>query len=85
MFFVEQLVLPLAGRISRLGVNRAVDQGDQISRGEAAGDVWDAEVGYRKTALRVVAGQTPDDRAAPVVADPMARSRPRWASKSSMS
>ena len=70
MLIVEKLVLPLAGRVGGLRVDLAIDEGDQVGRGKAAGDVRDAEIGDGLTALGVVAGETPDDRATPIVADP---------------
>src|SRR6516162_659151 len=70
VLLVEQLVLPLASGISGFGVGFAVDEGDQVGGGKAAGDVRDAEIGNGSAVLGVVAGETPDDRAAPVVADP---------------
>src|SRR5208282_2131597 len=60
----------LAGRVSGLGIGLAVDEGDQIGGGEAAGDVGDAQTGDGLAALGVIAGESPDNRAAPVMANP---------------
>ena len=51
-------------------IDLTVDEGDHVGRGETAGDIRDAEVGDSLAVLGVVAGEAPDNRAAPVVADP---------------
>jgi hypothetical protein len=70
MFLVKKLILPLAGGIRGFGVDLAVDERDQLGRGETLGNVRDTEIGDRLAALRMVAGEAPGHRAAPVVADP---------------
>jgi hypothetical protein len=60
----------LAGGVSGLRVNLAVDEGDQVGGGEAAGDVRDAEIDDGLTALGVMAGEIPGERATPVMTDP---------------
>jgi hypothetical protein len=69
ILLVEQLIIPLAGRELGLRIDRAVDQRDDVARREAARNVGHAEVGDPVAAVRVVAGEAPDHRAAPVVTD----------------
>jgi hypothetical protein len=53
-----------------LGIDLAVDEGNQVGDCEAIGDVGDAEVGDSAAMLGVTAGEAPDDWAAPIVTDP---------------
>ena len=56
IFLVKKLVLPLTGRIGGLGIDLAVDEGNQVGDGEAIGDVGDAEIGDGAAMLGVMAG-----------------------------
>jgi hypothetical protein len=60
----------LAGGIRGFGIDLAVDERDQLGSGETLDNVRDAEIGDGLAALRMMAGEAPDHRAAPVVADP---------------
>ena len=68
--FVVTLVLPLPGRIVGFGVKLTVHQRQRMIQSAFQCVVGHAQVGDRVAAVRVVAGDVPDDRAAPVVADP---------------
>src|SRR6516165_978929 len=59
MLVVKKLILPLAGGIRGFGIDLAVDERDQLGRGETLGNVRDAEIGDGLAALRMVAGEAP--------------------------
>src|SRR6516164_5418109 len=41
VLFIEKLVLPLASRVSRFGVDLAIDESDYVARRKAVGNVRD--------------------------------------------
>ena len=67
---VEELVVPLAGRILGLGIDRAVDQRHHGVQREARREIGHAEARHADRLVGMMRGHVPDHRAAPVVADP---------------
>jgi len=70
---VEELIVPLAGRVLIDRVQAPINQGNDIHRGEPLGQVRHAQVRSSFDPRRMVLRETPDHGRAPVMAHPKRR------------
>ena len=69
VLLVKAHVLPLSVRILRRGIDRAIDQRDDMLEREPLCDIRDAEIRRAEASIGVMAREAPYDRASPIMSD----------------